>query len=62
MAQIKHIAMAYKPSVACERLIALAKRRGGYDNISVGVVWAKTATSTARSKDFCPAPTGRPTR
>ncbi|QUW01698.1 serine/threonine-protein phosphatase [Chloracidobacterium sp. MS 40/45] len=28
------------PDIACQRLVELAKVRGGHDNITVGVVWA----------------------
>lgn len=40
---IKRIALAEEPATACEQLIALAKQRGGYDNITVGVLHVKAA-------------------
>lgn len=36
--EIKRVVEEEEPRSACENLIALAKQRGGYDNISVGVV------------------------
>lgn len=36
--EIKQIILSTTPSLACKRLIALARERGGHDNISVGVV------------------------
>ncbi|MBI3652458.1 MAG: Stp1/IreP family PP2C-type Ser/Thr phosphatase [Acidobacteria bacterium] len=37
-AEIKNILVANEPHTACEKLIALAKQRGGHDNITVGIV------------------------
>lgn len=37
-AEIQTLAQATEPSAACAALIALAKERGGHDNITVGVV------------------------
>ncbi len=39
--EIKSIVMLSAPQTACESLIALAKERGGHDNITVGVVSLK---------------------
>lgn len=36
--EIKGMVMLSAPPTACERLIALAKERGGHDNITVGIV------------------------
>jgi PPM family protein phosphatase len=36
--EIKRIVMLSAPQTACENLIALAKERGGHDNITVGIV------------------------
>ncbi len=37
-AEIMAAATAYPPEAACERLVALARERGGHDNISVGIL------------------------
>ncbi len=39
--EIKRIVMLSAPQTACESLIALAKERGGHDNITVGIVSLK---------------------
>jgi serine/threonine protein phosphatase PrpC len=39
--EIKGIVMLSAPQTACESLIALAKERGGHDNITVGIVSLK---------------------
>lgn len=39
--EIKRIVMLSSPQTACENLIALAKERGGHDNITVGIVSLK---------------------
>src|SRR5437870_6664275 len=39
--EIKQIVMLGDPQPACENLIALAKERGGHDNITVGIVSLK---------------------
>ena len=36
--EIKQIVMLSAPQTACQNLIALAKERGGHDNITVGIV------------------------
>ncbi|MFQ5753099.1 MAG: PP2C family protein-serine/threonine phosphatase, partial [bacterium] len=36
--EIKEIVLANVPSTACEKLIAQANERGGYDNITAGVI------------------------
>jgi serine/threonine protein phosphatase PrpC len=36
--EIKRIVLISAPTTACENLIALAKERGGHDNITVGIV------------------------
>ena len=46
-AEIKTEADGKPPHQACEELIELAKRRGGYDNITVGVVDVGAASRTA---------------
>jgi len=40
--EIKGIVMLSAPQTACESLIALAKERGGHDNITVGIVSLKS--------------------
>lgn len=37
-AELQHILLAQPTAAGCERLIALARERGGYDNISVGLL------------------------
>jgi serine/threonine protein phosphatase PrpC len=60
--EIKAIALAEEPATACEQLIALAKTRGGYDNITVGVLSVKATVNTTRSEDISPqCTTDRPT-
>jgi protein phosphatase len=38
---IQAVTLAEEPDVACETLVALAKKCGGYDNITVGVLHVK---------------------
>jgi len=44
---IKETVLAQEPHAACERLIALAKQRGGYDNITVAIVSARSTQQPA---------------
>jgi serine/threonine protein phosphatase PrpC len=44
--EIRGAALSYMPQVACERLVALARSRGGPDNISVGVLSMNDATTS----------------
>jgi protein phosphatase len=43
--EIRGAALSYMPQVACERLVALARERGGPDNISVGILAMNDAAS-----------------
>ena len=52
--EIKGIVMLGAPQTACESLIALAKERGGHDNITVGIVSLKPEGEVGR-----PAPETR---
>ncbi len=54
--EIKRIAMLSAPQTACENLIALAKERGGHDNITVGIVGLKPEGDA----DAMPVPETRP--
>jgi len=47
--EIRQILLEEAPEPACERLIALARDRGGYDNVTVGIVAVapETVTETA---------------
>jgi len=47
--EIKQIVMLGDPQPACENLIALAKERGGHDNITVGIVSLKPEGEAASS-------------
>jgi protein phosphatase len=51
---IKAITLVEEPATACEKLIALAKTRGGYDNITVGVVHVKAAAPSGSPEDVQP--------
>jgi len=44
--EIKRYVSANSPNKACRQLIALAKQRGGYDNISIGVFAIRSTTKT----------------
>lgn len=44
--EIKKLVVAADPQQACESLIALAKERGGHDNITVGIVKIRHASGT----------------
>lgn len=46
--EIKETVLAAPPDVACQNLIALAKQRGGYDNITVGVLGVKPTEKESR--------------
>jgi protein phosphatase len=60
--EIKGITSAEEPATACEKLIALAKTRGGYDNMTVVLVSVKAAAHTAHPEDVYPQGTAdRPT-
>ena len=41
--EIKQLVISADPHTGCERLIALAKERGGHDNITVGIVSVRPA-------------------
>jgi serine/threonine protein phosphatase PrpC len=45
--EIKQLVMLSAPPTACENLIALAKERGGHDNITVGIVGLIAAGDSA---------------
>ena len=45
--EMKAVALSEEPGAACEKLIALAKAGGGYDNITVGVLHVKAAATAA---------------
>jgi protein phosphatase len=52
--EIKAVTLTEEPVAACEKLIALAKTYGGYDNITVGVLRVKAAATAACSEDVHP--------
>ncbi len=49
---IKTVTLTEVPATACEKLIALAKAGGGYDNITVGVLHVKAAATAACPEDI----------
>ena len=49
--EIKEVVISETPSAAGERLVALAKERGGYDNITVAVLWLKPAAPAAATPE-----------
>lgn len=53
--EIKRIVVLSAPQTACENLIALAKERGGHDNITVGIVSLRPEGET----DASPVPETR---
>ena len=44
--EMKKFVVSETPYVAGERLVALAKERGGHDNITVAVLWLKPLDPT----------------
>jgi protein phosphatase len=52
--EIKAVTLAAEPATACGKLIALAKRRGGYDNITVGILSVQAAPHTTGLADPSP--------
>ncbi|ETW92000.1 MAG: hypothetical protein ETSY1_45745, partial [Candidatus Entotheonella factor] len=49
--EIQAIAEAETPSTACEQLVTLAKQRGGYDNITVGILHVEMIHDPAVGQD-----------
>jgi protein phosphatase len=49
--EMKDIAVGAVPTAACEQLIALAKQRGGYDNITVALVVVSTMSEPKQVRD-----------
>ncbi len=49
--EIKEVVISEKPYAAGERLVALAKERGGYDNITVAVLWLKPVVPGAATPE-----------
>lgn len=56
-AEIMAAVMTHPPDPACERLVALARERGGHDNISVGILHVR---SHAEAEGRSPAGTAGP--
>ena len=52
--EIKAIALGEDPTAACAQRIALAKTRGGYDNITVGVLRVNATATAAWPEDVSP--------
>lgn len=53
--EIREITLSAVPHLACQKLIDLAKAKGGYDNISVGILAIRALDTSAR-----PVPITRP--
>ena len=48
--EIKQTVLHHVPHAACESLVALAKERGGYDNITIGIVRLSLAAEADKSE------------
>jgi serine/threonine protein phosphatase PrpC len=46
--EIKQVIVQFDPHNACKKLIELAKQRGGYDNITVGIISIKPASESEK--------------
>ena len=49
--EMQAVACTEEPATACEQLIALAKTRGGHDNITVGVLRVNATATAAWPED-----------
>lgn len=58
--EIKTIVIAEEPATACEMLIRLVKNRGGYDNITVGVLHVQEAVDKALPETVSSLPAHSP--